>query len=270
MVQSRVVKATCLVDRTCKKTVNHGFHRPVYFQGVLDTDPITSGVNLLPYAAVAMPFAMLAGIGVSKFGKYRPWFFLGYAFFAISFGLFARLDANSSTTYWAGVQCIGAAAAGVLTTTTLPCIQAPLAESDQAVATATWGFVRSFGGVWGVAIPAAIFNSRVNELIATRLRDEHMQALLSNGGAYALASGGFIGSKTTDPVVKAEVKSIYVDSLKTCWQAAIAFSLLGFILSAVVKEVNLRTDLVTEFAMEERKERTATTKGGTSDDNKAA
>lgn len=92
---------------------------------------------------------MGAGMGISKFGRYRPWFFLGTAAFAISFGLYSRLDENSSAAYWAGAQCIGAAGVGMLVTTTLPVIQAPLIESDQAVATATWGFIRSFGGVMG-------------------------------------------------------------------------------------------------------------------------
>ncbi|ETS82778.1 hypothetical protein PFICI_04654 [Pestalotiopsis fici W106-1] len=229
------------------------YFMPLYFQAVLRTDAITSGVNILPMAALAMPFAMIAGFGVSKFGRYRPWFFLGYALFAISFGLFSRLDEKSSTAYWAGSQCIGAAAAGILTTTTLPCIQAPLSEVDQAVATATWGFVRSFGGVWGVAIPAAIFNSQVNSLVQERLQDKQLQSLLSNGGAYALASGGQIGTITSDPLVNSQVNSIFVDSLRLCWQVGIGFSLLGFFVSAVVKEVAMRTHLETDFGLEERR-----------------
>ncbi|KAF7537306.1 hypothetical protein G7054_g3861 [Neopestalotiopsis clavispora] len=229
------------------------YFMPLYFQAVLRTDAITSGVNILPMAAVAMPFAMIAGFGLSKFGRYRPWFFLGYALFAVSFGLFSRLDEKSSTAYWAGSQCIGAAAAGILTTTTLPCIQAPLSEVDQAVATATWGFVRSFGGVWGVAIPAAIFNSQVNSLVKERLQDKELQSLLSNGGAYALASGGQIGTIIDDPLVNSQVNSIFVDSLRLCWQVGIGFSALGFFISAIVKEVTMRTHLETDFGLEERK-----------------
>ncbi|RYO90018.1 hypothetical protein DL762_002913 [Monosporascus cannonballus] len=226
---------------------------PLYFQAVLGADPITSGVNILPYAAVTLPFAMIAGFGTSKYGRYRPWFFVGFAMFAVAFGLCTRLDGDSSKAYWAGVQCIAAVGAGIMTTTTLPCIQAPLAESDQAVATATWGFVRSFGGVWGVAIPAAVFNSRVNELAATRLTNERTRGLLSNGGAYALAAGGSVRTVTEgDPVLMVQVQSIYVDSLALCWYVALGFALLGFVLSAVVKEVTLRTDLVTEFGLEER------------------
>ncbi|KAI1401836.1 putative multidrug resistance protein fnx1 [Hypoxylon fuscum] len=222
---------------------------PLYFQAVLETDPVTSGVNLLPTVIVSMPFAIIAGVGLSKFGRYRPWHFIGVALFAISFGLFSLLDENSTRAYWAGIQCIGAAGAGVLTTTTLPAAQSPLTEEDQAVATATWAFIRSFGAIWGVAIPAAIFNSQVNKLLG-RLTDENVRNLLANGGAYGLASGDFIASFNSDPPLKAQVKGIYVDSLQLCWQVGIGFSLLGFLIALVIKEVPMRTELETEFGME--------------------
>ncbi|KAK2594102.1 hypothetical protein QQS21_008205 [Conoideocrella luteorostrata] len=226
---------------------------PVYFQGVLGTGVINSGVNLLPLASSAMPFAILAAIGVSKFGRYRPWFFVGAVFYSVCFGSFTLLDRNSSTAFWAGMQCIGGAAAGVLTTTTLPSIQAPLAEADQAVATAIWAFVRSFGAIWGVAIPAAVFNSRINELVAS-IDDVRIQTLLSNGGAYAMASiGGLTASQDWSPEVIDQVRVIYVDSLRRCWEVGIALSLLIFLLSFLVKEVSLRTELETNFGMEDNK-----------------
>lgn len=204
---------------------DYGAPSPLYFQAISGADPITSGVNILPYAAVTLPSAMIAGFGTSKYGRYRPWFFVGFGMFAIAFGLCTRLDGESPKAYWAGVQCIAGIGAGIMTTTTLPSTQAPLAESDQAVATATWGFVRSFGGVWGVAIPAAAFNSRVNALVATRLTDERMRALLSTGGAYALAARGQVATLTEgDPMLAAQVRGIYVDSLSLCWYVALGLA----------------------------------------------
>lgn len=124
-----------------------------------------SGVDILSLAAVSMPFAIIAAVFVTKSGHYREWFFAGMGLSAVGYGLLSRLDETSATAYWAGAQCICAAGLGVLTTTTLPAIQAPLSEVDQAITTATWGFVWSFGGIWGVAIPAAVFNSHVNHLV---------------------------------------------------------------------------------------------------------
>ena len=42
----------------------------------------------------------------------------------------------------------------------LPPVQAPLKDSDTTVSTATFAFIHSFGSIWGLAIPAAIFNNR--------------------------------------------------------------------------------------------------------------
>ncbi|RYP41492.1 hypothetical protein DL767_000997 [Monosporascus sp. MG133] len=221
---------------------------PIYFQAVLEKAPTDSGVALLPTIITAMPFAMGAGVGVTKLGRYRPFHFIGYGLVSIGYGLFSLLDENTSTAYWGGIQCLNAAGIGILTTTTLPAVQAPLDEADQAVATATWAFVRSFGGVWGVAIPAAVFNTRVNLLVAN-LEDASLRELLSNGGAYGLASGDFITS-LTDQAVKAQVKDIYVQSLRLCWQVGIGFALLGFLVSFIVKEIHMRTELETQFGLE--------------------
>jgi MFS family permease len=221
---------------------------PVYFQSALEASPIQSGVNLLASAITAIPFAILAGGGLTKLGRYRPFHFVGIGLLTIAFGLFTRLDAHSSTGYWVGIQILGAAGTGILLTTTLPAIQAPLGEGDVAVATATWGFLRSFGGVWGVAIPSAVFNSQVNDLLG-RVRSAELRQTLANGGAYAVASRKFMRSLSQTPALKAQVLGVYVDSLKLVWQVGIAFGLLGFLIALVVKEIPMREQLETEFGM---------------------
>lgn len=226
------------------------FFLPVYFQGVLDAGPTTSGVNLLPIPFVTMPFAIFAGIATTKWGLYRPSFFIGMALLAICFGLLTLLNERTSTAYWAGVECIGAAGLGVMTTTTWPAVQAPLEEVDQAISTAAWGFVRSFGGIWGVAIPAAIFNARVNSLVLG-INDHETGTMLLNGGAYALASvrGGTYAQSWSQEIIS-QVVSIYVESLKRCWQVAVGSSMLGFFIGFVIKDIPLRETLDTEFGLE--------------------
>lgn len=226
------------------------YYLPVYFQAVLEKTPIDSGVGLLPSAIGTMPFAMVAGTALSKFGHYRPWHFTGFALCALGYGLLTRLDAESTTGYWVGVQILIAAGLGVLFTTTLPAIQAPLPEADTAITTATWGFLRSFGGVWGVAIPSAIFNSRVNDLLATRVTDPELRARLADGGAYALASREFMRSLDGNPGLKEAVVGVYVDALQRAWQVAIAFCVLGFLVAMVVEEIPLRRELQTEFGID--------------------
>ncbi|RAK98718.1 uncharacterized protein BO80DRAFT_495292 [Aspergillus ibericus CBS 121593] len=183
---------------------------PVYFQAVKEASPIRSGVDLVPSAVTGIPFAILAGGGLSTLNRYRPFHFTGFAFLILACGLLTLLDASSSEGDWVGFQILGAAGVGTLLTTTLPALQAPLSEADVAVATATW--------------------AQVNHLITSRLSDDpELQARLANGGAYELATKEFI------------------TSLRIVWYVALAFALLGFLVAFVLKEVPMREDLETEF-----------------------
>ncbi|KAI1383552.1 putative multidrug resistance protein fnx1 [Hypoxylon trugodes] len=235
------------------------FVLPIYFQAVLGFSAFKSGVNILPTAAVCMPFTIVSGIVMSKLGRYWPLLMVGFAFFPLAFGLFTRLDESSTTGYWAGIQILGALAIGIITPITLPTILTPLPESDVAVATATWAFMRGFGTIWGAAIPLAVFNSKAESLVAARLGDdEKARALLSHGGAYALAAGGSVYSDLgldDNPSLEATVKEIYVSSLKLCWQVGLAFTLFGFLLTFLVKEISMRTELETEFGLAEESEK---------------
>ncbi|KAJ2993409.1 hypothetical protein NUW58_g1852 [Xylaria curta] len=237
------------------------FALPIYFQAILATSAFRSGVNILPTAAVFAPITIVSGGVMSKIGRYRPLLIVGFAFFPLAIGLFTRLDETSTTGYWVGIQILAAVGIGIITPVTLPTILTPLPESDVAVATATWAFMRGFGTIWGAAIPLAIFNSKADELVAARLQDnEAVRALLSHGGAYTLAAGGSLYSTLNldgDPALATVVKGIYVDSLKLSWQVALAFALFGFLLSFVAKEIPMRSELETEFGLVEQPEKKA-------------
>ena len=116
--------------------------------------------------------------------------------FLLDLGLFSLLDAGPSTAAWAGYQLLAAIRSGFIITTTLLAPQAVLLESDVAASTATWAILRSFGSVWGVAIPAAIFNNRISSTIATaglELSPELAQ-MLTGSNAYQQASSAFVTS----------------------------------------------------------------------------
>ena len=222
---------------------------PLYFQSLKNASPTGSGVNMLPTSIAAMPFAIGAGIALSKLGKYKPIMFIGCICLAISFGLFSMLDANCTTAFWIGIQFLEAAGVGILLPTTLPAIQAPLEDADTAVITATWAFVRAFGGVWGISIPATVFNSRINQLLY-QVEDSKVQGLLVNGGAYARASKEFLESLNSTPVIKEQVIGIYTAALKLTWQVGIGFSVLAFFIVFILKEVPMREHLETDFGLD--------------------
>jgi MFS family permease len=221
---------------------------PVYFQGVLGSTPAYSGVQLLPSILVLIPFAAMGGAGLSKFGRYRPLHSAGFALIVVSFGLFGLLDWNSSTGAWVGYQMLGAAGIGLVIPTLLPAVMAPLSDSDTALATSTWAFLRTFGLIWGTAIPAAIFNNRFDELATTGITDPVIRGQLVNGQAYGHATAAFLN--TLSASTREEFISVLNESLRRAWQVGVGFAALGFLLTFLEKEIPLRQDLETEFGME--------------------
>ncbi|KAJ6020770.1 Major facilitator superfamily domain general substrate transporter [Penicillium herquei] len=225
------------------------FFIPVYFQAILGSSPARAGVQMLPITLVAIPGAVIAVIVLSKFGKYKALHLAGFIILTLGMGLFAHLDRYSSDAEWIVFQIIAALGSGMILNTLLPAFQAPLAESDQAAATASWAFMRSFGNVWGVAIPASIFNNQFDKY-AYRISDASVRQTLSNGHAYQHASNTFINS-LSDPV-KSEVIGVFSDSLKLVWEVSIAFCGLACILVFFEKEVPLRKELETDYGMTEK------------------
>lgn len=222
---------------------------PVYFQAVLLSSPYRSGVQILATFLVVLPFAAFGGILVSKFGRYRPLHHIGFALMTLGFGLNTLLDSESSTAEWVIYQSIIAAGQGLLVSSALPAIQAGLPEDLAASSTATFAFTRSFGAVWGVTIPAVIFNNQFNKS-AHSITDPVVRAQFANGQAYGHGTRDFINS--FEPAVREEIIGVYVGSLKVVWQVAIAISAFSFLLVFIEKEIKLRTELETEYGMRDR------------------
>ncbi|OQD86220.1 hypothetical protein PENANT_c008G02038 [Penicillium antarcticum] len=141
-----------------------------------------SGLFVLPITAAIAPFGIITGVLIASTGKYRAYHFLGYICLTAAIGLFSLLNEHSPAGHWAGFQVLFGAGSGMIFSSTLPPIQASLPDSDMATATATWAFMRSFGCIWGIAIPTTVFNARVQKLLY-RVSDVSMREKLANGGA---------------------------------------------------------------------------------------
>ncbi|KAI1765626.1 MFS general substrate transporter [Hypoxylon sp. FL1150] len=227
---------------------------PVYFQTVLLFSAERTGVSLLPMTLISIPGCAVAAILVSRWGRFKLLHLVGEGIFTLGLGLFSLQWEGSTTAEWATYQSIGALGGGIVLETLLPAFQAPVPESDQAAATATWAFIRTVGGVWGVAIPATIFNNRVSQLIYT-ISDPQARQLLADGGAYQHSSATFVTS-FPEPIV-AEIRAVYREALRLVFLAAVAFGGAAFLLFFVEKDVPMRQQLETEYGLTDHKPTTA-------------
>ncbi|KAI9055073.1 hypothetical protein LZ554_000038 [Drepanopeziza brunnea f. sp. 'monogermtubi'] len=228
---------------------------PVYFQAVRNASPSRAGVMLFPTATTIAPAAAICGVIITITGRYRIFHYLGFIFMSLGCGLFALLDEKSSVAMWVGFQVLFGLGNGMVYNSMIPPLLASLPPSEVATATASWTFFRSFGSIWGIAIPSAIFNDRVNRLVRERLAENApaVAAQLINGKAYERATAVFIASLGAD--VKPVVVGIYVDALKVVWYASIALAVVGLPICLFVKALDLSSTLETEFGMEEKRKR---------------
>lgn len=225
------------------------FFIPLYFQGVRLSSPSQSGVELLVYSLVGIPGAAIALLMLSRWGRYKIIHIIGSAMFTLGIGLLSIMDQNTSTAAWIWINIVTALGTSMLTNTLLPAFQASLKEADQAAATASWNFIRSFGNVWGVAIAAAIFNS-FTASYAPMVEDPRARALLMSGNSYASATKAFVES--FEEPVRQQIRTVFTLSLQKVFLVGVPLS--GFVFLSVLfeKEIKLRTELKTEFGLEER------------------
>ena len=219
---------------------------PIYFQGVLQTSPLQSGINMLPMSVFLVPGGILAGGIMTKTGMYKPLHWAGFAITAIGCGLLSILDSGSGKAAWAGFEIIASLGTGFIMTTILPAIQASLPEIDQAKTTAFFSFMRSFGFVWGITIPSIVFNSQFDNRL-DEIDDIVARVDLAKGGAYGLVSGGYV--QALPEAVQRQIVNVYTKALEKAWQVAIGFALLGFLLVFLERHIDLRTELKTDFGV---------------------
>ncbi|CRG82763.1 putative transporter C3H1,06c [Talaromyces islandicus] len=220
---------------------------PLYFEGVHLASPRRAGVLLLPTVLIGGPFAIMAGVALSRWGRYKPIHVFGFVFLTLGTGLYIYLGPSSSLAPAIVFQVIAGAGGGVLLTSILPSIQAALPQSDVAPATATWSYLRQFGGVWGIAIPGAIFNSRFAVHAGHQITSGSVRDVLSGGSAYAHVDNTFIASLPAQ--TQSQVINTYSATMKNVWEVCLAFCALPLLLSLLEKEIPLRTTVESDYQL---------------------
>ncbi|KAI1825865.1 MFS general substrate transporter [Xylaria intraflava] len=216
------------------------FFLPIFFQAVLLYSPTISGVALLPISLLGIPGSIIGAIALTRWGRYKPIHIAAFAIQLIGLGLFTMQNERTTIAEWVIFQAIFAIGLGMVFSTLLPAFQAFIHERDLASCTAAWYFVRLFGHVWGVAIPAAVFNNRVDVALAQgAISDPAVAQRLAGGAAYQSASAAF-------------VRAVYAAATQRVFQVAIAFAGVAFLLSLFEKEIELRKTLDTEFGLENK------------------
>lgn len=153
-----------------------------------------AGLKTIPINGGFVPAAMVGGMALAKWGRYKPLHFIAFGLITIGYGSVSTLGVNSSVVTWVCLQLILAIGLGFAAGILLPAMQAMLDESLVALTVGVWSFGRGFGCIWGVTIPSAVFNNQVAVNARTMLDDKELLQLLAEGRGYESATKIFLDS----------------------------------------------------------------------------
>jgi EmrB/QacA subfamily drug resistance transporter len=131
-----------------------------FFQVTMHTGPFGAGLRMLPWTVTLFLIAPVAGVMIQRTGE-RPLLMVGLAGQAIGFGLLALL-AEPGRPYWQLIAPLVVAGSGV--SMAMPAAQSAtlsaVPRESIGVASGTFNTLRQLGGVFGVAILAAVFTAQ--------------------------------------------------------------------------------------------------------------
>ncbi|KAI0742411.1 major facilitator superfamily domain-containing protein [Daedaleopsis nitida] len=208
------------------------YYFPVYLQACLGSSPLRASVQLLPTPLVLAPFAFAAGVMVQVSKKYLWVNVLGWILSIIGYGLLSILQANSSTGQWVGFQIVVSAGTGVLFSSTVFPVLAPLPVSRTASALAFFSFTRAFSQVWGITIGSSILQNRLE-----RTLPPEFNARFPAGAQIAYAAIPVI--RTLPEPLQSRVRDAFAESLGAVWQTMIGVSGAGLLSVALMREVKM-------------------------------
>ncbi|KAI0742414.1 major facilitator superfamily domain-containing protein [Daedaleopsis nitida] len=221
------------------------YYLPVYLQACLLSAPLLSSLQLLPTPLVIAPFAFAAGALVQYTRRYRWANALGWMMYLVGFGFLSTLRPNSSAAQWAGFQILVSIGTGILFTSTVFPVLAPLPVSRNAAALAVYTFSRSFAQSWGVPVGSTILQNCLN----SRLPAE-FHALFPTEAQIAYAAIPLV--KTLPEPLRSQVQDAFADSLAVVWRTMIVVSAVGLLSVALMREVAMPELTDTTYALDER------------------
>ncbi|KAF4974884.1 hypothetical protein FZEAL_8266 [Fusarium zealandicum] len=210
---------------------------PLYFQGVLGSSSLLSGVYLLPYVLSLSFISAAVGVFIKKTGRYKMAIVSGVVVMTLGFGLFIDLEARAN---WAKIivfQIIAGLGVGPNFQAPLIALQTNVEPRDIGSATSTFSFIRQLGTSISVVIGGVIFNNEMEKKFPWLERELGSDLAESLSGANAASNVQLVGSLSGEEGRVA--KTAYWQSLQTMYIVYACFSGLALVISMFVQQVNL-------------------------------
>ncbi|KAJ7843717.1 iron permease [Mycena leptocephala] len=221
---------------------------PLFFQGVFLASPLQSAIYSIPSSILISPFSFLNGLVVLRLKRYLPGNYVGWVLLIIGFGGVSILGAESSLAVRVVSQIIVASGTGIVLSSVAFPLMAPIPVELLGSALAFQAFLGTMSQTWGITISAAILQNTVKRKFPARFLKE-----LPPSSEFAFAALSRI-AKLPEPL-QTEVKVAFGQGISTIYRVMIGVAGLGFLCVLFMREVPMRGNVDTKFALKERGER---------------
>ena len=213
---------------------------PLYLQIVRGSSPTEAGLQLIPLMVGIFATSTLAGVIMSRTGRYKLLPVFGTALMFAALLLMSTLGVD--TPIWQAMvyMVLMGAGLGLSMQTLVISVQNALPPQDMGVATSSVSFFRSLGGTLGAATSLAVLFGSLAGNITARAREAGLpQEVIDRfSSASALDDSSII--PTLPEAVQAVVLQGFADSTSTVFLTVAVLLVPAFVLTLLVEELPLR------------------------------
>lgn len=171
---------------------------PLYFQAVMGTTSLLSGVYLLPFVLALSVVSAGVGLVIKKTGNYKLPIMSGLAVMTLGFGLLIDLGADRNWVKIIIFQIVAGLGVGPNFQSPLIALQTNVEPRDIGSATASFGFLRQMGTATSVAVGGVIFNNQMQAQQGKLVKELGTKLASMFTGERAAASVHIVGTLTSD------------------------------------------------------------------------
>ncbi|MFQ6146968.1 MDR family MFS transporter [Streptomyces seoulensis] len=207
---------------------------PLYQQAVQGASATNSGLLLLPMLGAMLVVSMIAGRVTTNSGRYKIFPIVGGVLMVVGLYLLSLMDTDTTRLTSGLYMAVLGAGMGCLMQITMLVAQNSVEMKDMGVASSSTTLFRTLGSSFGVAIMGALFNNRVQHVMAER--------------------AGALGSKVTEQSAQLDAKSLekLPAAAREAYQHAVSsgthsafllgsvIGVIALVLALFVKEVPLK------------------------------
>jgi len=178
---------------------------PVYAQGVLGVDATNSGLILMPLMLGLIVMGILAGLVITRTGRYKAVMLTGVVVMGAGLYLLTRLTATSSQSQLTSAMVVLGIGLGLAMQQYTLVVQNSVQRADLGVATASTQFFRNVGSTVGIAVFGTVMTSGLAAAISS-----HLPADV----AARMPAGAVDAGSVLDPSALAGLPAVVADAVR--------------------------------------------------------